>query len=237
MDNYFIVGDIHGENNLLTELLLKNWNPDNERLVLLGDLIDRGPNSYDTVIQAMKLKKDHDAIVLKGNHEELFLNWLNSPNTEVDLYYPQGGRETIHSFFNDNVTFHQYPEHIANVLKLRFTKEVDFIRELPSYHETDDYIFVHAGLDLELDNWKETTESDMRWIRREFHYGENKTGKTIFFGHTPTYYLNKDKSHNVWFSPCGTKIDLDGAAYYGGFLHGLATNNGNFQINSVSKKD
>jgi serine/threonine protein phosphatase 1 len=50
-DTVFAIGDIHGSVNEL-ENLLQQWNPENERLVLLGDLVDRGENPYEVLIRA-----------------------------------------------------------------------------------------------------------------------------------------------------------------------------------------
>ena len=59
--------------------------------------------------------------------------------------------------------------------------------------ETDKYIFVHAGIDLTLDDWHETTDYKKVWLRKPFHEAENHTGKSIVFGHTPVYGLLKQE--------------------------------------------
>lgn len=234
MENTFVIGDIHGEREK-AEILLKKWNTDNEQLVFLGDLVDRGPDSYGVIKLAMELVKKYGAKVVGGNHEDMFLNWLKMPFSEMDLYYPQGGRETIHSFFDKPMTHSFTPLHIANLLQEQFEEEINFLQTLPNYYEKDDYVFVHAGVNLALEDWKNSREIDFRWIREPFHYGKNETGKTFFFGHTPTPYLNRDKSYNVWISPCKTKIGMDGGAVFGGMLHGSKIENGICTIHSIDR--
>lgn len=220
MENVFAIGDIHGKLHMFKEML-KQWNPDNQQLVLLGDLIDRGEDSYGVVRLAQELSKKYGAKVLTGNHEELFLSWLDTPDSEVELYYPQGGRETIDSFLEPGMTFSHSPQHIANLIKTKHGEEISFLEGLPYYYEWNDFVFVHAGVDLLCSDWKDTRTSDFCWIRRDFHFKSNHTGKTFVFGHTPTRMLNPDKRDDIWLSPCKTKIGLDGGAVFGGELHGL----------------
>jgi len=84
------------------------------------------------------------------------------------------------------------------------------------------YIFVHAGIDLTLDDWHETTDYKKVWLRKPFHEAENHTGKTIVFGHTPVYGLLKQDrgTAELWITEDG-KIGMDGGAVYGGVLHGI----------------
>ena len=234
MDKIFAVGDIHGELNKLNTLLTK-WNPDNQQLVLLGDLIDRGADSYGVVHLARHLTDTYGAKVVMGNHEELFLSWLDAPDCEKDLYYPQGGRETIHSFFDQRITFTHLPSTVANMLKSQFADDLAFIRNLPYYYDWKDHVFVHAGVNFVHDDWRDTRNSDFCWIRRDFHYKPNHTDKIFVFGHTPTPILNPDKSNDIWFSPCKTKIGIDGGAVFGGDLHGLLVTPDGYDTYSVDK--
>lgn len=236
MDDIFVVGDIHGEKQKL-EILLRNWNPEKQILVFLGDLVDRGLDSYGVIKLVMELKEKYgkQVQVVGGNHEDMFLSWLSMPNSEMDLYYPQGGREAIHSFFDNNITFYHMSHYIANLIKEQFSDEIQFLKSLPNYYETDQFVFVHAGVNLALENWKNSREIDFRWIREEFHYGKNETNKIFFFGHTPTPYLNVDKSYDVWVSSCKTKIGVDGGAVFGGKLHGVLIEGNIFTNYSIDK--
>ncbi|WP_088066726.1 metallophosphoesterase family protein [Gottfriedia luciferensis] len=217
----FAIGDIHGSINELEELL-KEWNPEKEQLVLLGDLVDRGEHSYDVLVRAQQLEKDYGAVVLLGNHEQMLLDWLEEPELKQAYYYGQGGLETIHSFFKFDITNRKDPNIVAQLMKSEFESELNFIKSRPLYFEWEDYVFVHAGVNLNLADWKDTEDKEFYWIRDEFHYGKNETNKTFVFGHTPTSILHKTEGQfDIWYSPCKTKICIDGAAAYGGFLHGI----------------
>lgn len=234
-NNLFIISDIHGQIEQF-KTLLSFWDKHTQQLVLAGDLIDRGKHSADVVRLAMELKYQHQAIVLMGNHEELLLSWLDDPN---ETYAPDSV-STIISFVNEIGEFYwarHLPEVSRKALLSRFSDEMDFLRTMTHYHETDNHIIVHAGVDLDLLDWHETSTIDMHWIRDEFHKAENKTGKTIVFGHTPTKTLHHHLAvdNSVWVSPCKTKIGIDGGSYFGGFLHGLSIVDGKHQVFSVKK--
>lgn len=223
MEELFVVGDIHAERRK-AETLLTQWNPDRQRLVLLGDLIDRGEDALGTILLAINLKEKYGAKIVQGNHDALLLAWLNEPEVEKELYYPQGGMETIHSFFDRKITFTHTATYIAGLMQKQFEEEINFLKNLPLYYEHGKYVCVHAGVNLAYQDWKYTSDNDFLWIRTPFHYGRNDTGKTFIFGHTPTPKLNSDKGCQVWISPCGTKYGIDGGAVFGGLLHGLVVN-------------
>lgn len=233
--DYFVVGDVHGCYDSFVSLL-EQWDPKKEQLILLGDLVDRGKKSLDVLRYAMHLQDVHGAIILGGNHEELFVDWLNEPNDE-GFYYDLGGRETVDSFFESNLSFRYTPVHIANRIKEEFPDVVEFLHTRPSYYETEAYIFVHAGVDFNFIDWKNASDSTFKWVRERFFYGKNETGKTVVFGHTPTRMLNQDKSDTVWISPCETKIGIDGGCVFGGNLLGMHIHQNERQFYSVPKKD
>lgn len=218
MTNYLVIGDIHGKLDSFLAML-NQWNPEKEQLVILGDLVDRGTQSRQVIQTAMTLRQEYGAVILKGNHDDMFLHWLSSP--EGQYYYSQGGNNTIDSFFGNRMTTTHHPDHLAKILKERFSDEVAFMSSLPNYYDADPFIMVHAGIDTDKIDWKETHPEDFKWIRHDFHHGENKTGRTVLFGHTPTQLLNADQTLDIWVSPCQTKIGLDGGAVFGGFLHAL----------------
>lgn len=215
-EKYFVVGDIHGCLSKLKELLTYH-NPKTEQLVFIGDYIDRGPDSKGVLDFVMEKQKE-GAWCLKGNHEQLLENAIdnlsnsNFSNVDYKLWIRNGGNTTVDSFdLKKWVT----NEEIYNELM----KYNPFLNSLPYYKETNNIIFVHAGVDLMAEDWRNELD-DMLWIRDFFHYSPNNTGKTIVFGHTPTKYLNSDQSNEIWFSE-DNKIGLDGGAVFGGLLHAV----------------
>lgn len=216
---YFVVGDIHGEFAML-EKLLSFWEPEKQKLLFIGDLADRGPHSRACFEKVMQLVEEEGAICLRGNHEQMLLNFLNQPGDYIGNYFLNGGGVTIRSFLGNETDLRIDPFQLADKLRREYPKLLPFIQSLPLYHEWEKYLFVHAGVDLEKKDWKETDPKEFYWIRDPFHNGHNHTGKTIVFGHTPTFYLHgQTKNANIWMKD--HKIGIDGGAVYGGVLHGL----------------
>ncbi|WP_078392581.1 metallophosphoesterase family protein [Shouchella patagoniensis] len=213
MDKVFVIGDIHGCYNELVKLL-SYWKKESEQLVFLGDYIDRGPDSLAVVQLVQSLVHNDQAIALKGNHEDMFLDWLKETNSE--RFLRNGGSETICSFLGT-----AKEKDARRAIMEASPNEILFLSVLPLYHEWGHFLFVHAGVDLTLNNWKESSKKDLLWIRDPFHVGENQTGKRIIFGHTPVQMLHPDDRAEPWYSPCGTKIGIDGGLVFGGSLHGV----------------
>jgi len=169
----FAIGDIHGclwSLEKLLNILPVNWGKD--LVIFLGDYIDRGPDPRGVIEKILELKKLYGGkiITLKGNHEWMFERFLKGIDIDVFLY--NGGGMTLKSYYNKEGYLEIPEEHLK------------FLRELKLYYETEDYIFVHAGLrpGKEL---KEQSEEDLLWIRESFYFSEYKFSKTIVFGHTP----------------------------------------------------
>jgi serine/threonine protein phosphatase 1 len=196
----FAIGDVHGCNKELGVLLsLIDPDPAADRIVFLGDYIDRGPDSRGVIDTILAFEEAFpDTICLRGNHEQMFLDsYLNGKN--VDLYLFNGGMSTLHS----------YGASIADFPAARFLPEahLKFFTNLPFYYETDDYIFVHAGLRPEVSLEKQSPE-DLLWIREEFINSRWDFGKKVIFGHTP---LSEPLLES-------NKIGIDTGAAYGGRL-------------------
>jgi len=169
----FAIGDIHGclwSLEKLLNILPVNWGKD--LVIFLGDYIDRGPDPRGVIEKILELKEFYKdkIITLKGNHEWMFERFLKGIDIDVFLY--NGGGMTLKSYYSKEGHLEIPEEHLK------------FLRELKLYYETEDYIFVHAGLrpGKEL---KEQSEEDLLWIRESFYLSEYKFPKTIVFGHTP----------------------------------------------------
>ncbi len=164
------IGDVHGEYRLLRKLVDEEirFVPADDRLVFLGDYIDRGPASRQTVEYVQKLKREFpgSVILLLGNHEAMARDSFDREDLiSRSLWYLNGGLETIKSYGDR--------EEARRVL-------VPFIRTLDLWHETDTHIFVHAGLDPDL-SLSETPEEVCLWSRG---LQPHRSGKTVVVGHT-----------------------------------------------------
>jgi serine/threonine protein phosphatase 1 len=175
MERIFAIGDIHGCYDPLLELLDRvpiDWSRD--QLVFMGDYIDRGPKSFEVVDHLVELKALHPGIVfLKGNHEQMLADYLSGKDRMTYLY--NGGQQTLDSYMMHARQAIRYPipdQHLR------------FFESLALFHETENYIFVHAGLrqDVPLD---QQGPEDLLWIREKFIYTTQSFGKRVVFGHTP----------------------------------------------------
>ncbi len=172
----YAIGDVHGcayeLRNLLNQLPLT---PDST-VVFLGDYIDRGAHSRDVVDTILELRKQCNVVCLMGNHESMFLNFLDNPGSErAGLFIVNGGSATLASYADDNGNYVFPEEHLA------------FFRELKMHHEDDHHFFVHAGVpDIPLSDLDDTIHGKkMLWIRGAFLKSEYDWGKVIVHGHTP----------------------------------------------------
>lgn len=173
----YAIGDVHGCRDLLEELL-EEVNPDldRHRLVFVGDYIDRGPDSRGVVDLILGLKKKYNSeniICLMGNHERMFLDFLQGEEELLFLY--NGGAATAQSYWGPQW------DQSSRLLPLAHAQ---FYHELRLYYETEDYIFVHGGLRPGVPLAAQV-EDDLLWIREEFIFSDADFGKRVIFGHTP----------------------------------------------------
>lgn len=215
----FVISDVHGQLALF-EALLKDYDSQLHQLVLIGDLNDRGPHTKECLLLGQQLVEREGAVYLCGNHEEYFLHFLADPENYYSSYLRNGGKETIESLLHQGATEEYSPTEMALMIRSRYKDLLEFLGKRPLYFQWANYIFVHAGVDLTKTDWKETSPHDFLWIREPFHQGQNKTGKTIVFGHTITPSLYGDlETTRLWISD--HKIGIDGGGVFGGSVHGV----------------
>jgi serine/threonine protein phosphatase 1 len=178
----FVIGDIHGRLNLLDQLIRDvPWDVSHDKIVFLGDLIDRGSMAPGVVDRIIELTKTNpNVIVLRGNHEQMLLDCVYCGDVQW-LIPENGGVETLKAYGID-------PASIEDTSDIKIPQEhLDFFKSLPFYHEDDQAIYVHAGL-LPGVSINETPPEVLIWTRNHFFY-EDYEGKLCFFGHTPTQLL------------------------------------------------
>ena len=198
MERIYAVGDIHGCYDKLLVLMGKlDIDFESDTLVFLGDYIDRGPQSFEVVAYLCDLKQRHaNTIFLKGNHEEMLEKYLSGEDRIT--YLVNGGQQTLESYMN-----RPRPEGEPAIP----STHLEFFKSLRIYYETQNYIFVHAGLKNKVPLEKQKTE-DLLWIRRRFIESKYDYGKMVVFGHTPL--------HEPLLLP--NKIGIDTGAVYGNRL-------------------
>lgn len=202
MGKIFAIGDIHGCLPKLKTLIPQiGMDSDTDTLVFIGDYIDRGPDSKGVVDFVLDLKKRMRTVIcLKGNHEEMFLDYL-CRGRDREVYLLNGGDTTIASY--------GYRETAAGMNINVPESHRDFFHSLILWYETDEYIFVHAGLRDRVP-LEDQDAHDLLWVRYAFIRSSYDFGKTVVFGHTPVSHADP------LFLP--GRIGIDTGAVYGGPL-------------------
>jgi serine/threonine protein phosphatase 1 len=201
MNKIFAIADIHGCLEKLEDLIeVIAVNPKKDKLIFIGDYIDRGNFGREVVEYVISLKnKFKNVICLLGNHEQMFLNYLEGMEEELYLY--NGGKSTLSGY---GIKSSDSPD----VRKKKMSEtHLIFYRSLLPYHQTKDYIFAHAGLIPGVPLKKQTIH-DLLWVRHEFMDSDYDFGKQVVFGHTPLSNPLIMKN----------KIGIDTGAVYGGKL-------------------
>lgn len=172
MGRRIVIGDIHGCAKTFHKLVNKKIRPGKEdELVLLGDCVNKGPDSKGVLDFIMELKASGlNVITLRGNHEQNLLDGLKHPWEEI-AFKNRGGLATLKSFNVNSI--HDIPENY-----------ISFIASMPYYLETNNFFIVHAGLNFELDD---PYRDDYAMLNiREMELRPEKIGnKIIIHGHTP----------------------------------------------------
>ena len=237
MDQVFVISDIHGRFKMLEKLLTK-WKRDEQQLIFLGDYINRGEDSLRVLQTVKQLVDEHHAIALKGNHEAMFLEWMQVPERRTQMFINIGGIATIQSLKTFVLERNSTIEQLVASIKDEHGHMIDWIETLPLYYRWDRYFFAHAGINPYVEQPEDSSEEDLLWIRDEFTQFPHSAAEIVVFGHTPTTNLNDDMSSKVWLSPCYKKIGIDGgASYLGGRLNGVVLTKGDMRMTVYAVKD
>ena len=195
--NKYVISDIHGCFNELVKLIKKINPKKDDGFIFLGDYVDRGLDSKKVIEFLIALKKEYNCIFLKGNHEKMFLDFIDHPNMG-DLFLYNGGHKTLKSY-QDGGMWEIPDEHVR------------FLSSMKLWHDTEDYFFVHAGIpNKDLSKITEDDEDILLWTRDEFLNSGRFFEKTIVHGHTPT------KDNKVEFAD--SRINIDTGCFFGGEL-------------------
>ena len=190
----WVIGDVHGFNETLRQLVASLELAINDRVVLLGDLIDRGPDSFDVVRFAREDPRIH---CIKGNHEAMMtenfeLELIDHPDQGMAKWLYNGGHETVASYIR------AFPKDARGSLEWMIEADVAWMRLLPAHIVLDQWRLVHAGYNPRLEMNEQRLE-DLLWIRKPFHTAWQPLDleRTVLFGHTPTMNLYP-RSENRW---------------------------------------
>ena len=175
----YVMSDLHGEYRLFAALMKKIHFSTKDRLYICGDVIEKGPQSVKLVKKLLSLP---NVYIIRGNHEDAFIQYYHSLMAETDDF---------------DLVLSKLREYIQGDGHLLDWETIDAIENLPYYIETDRFICVHAGLmlteDGRLPNLSKTRAEDMLYNRR-FKNPDvlPKDGKCVFYGHTATTGINAE---------------------------------------------
>jgi len=203
----YAISDIHGCCLTFKKLLFDTLKlQKTDELYLLGDYIDRGPDSKGVIDLILKLKEeDYQVQCLMGNHEMMMISLLDEGNYDKFNWRFQGGEETLKSFNTNYIG--DIPDNYLS-----------FIKNLPLFFELEDYFLVHAGFRFQKSGFLDD-EMSMLWIR-SWHYTirpELLGGKVIIHGHTPT---PKNEIEKMLEATPFLVLDIDAGCVYNNF-HGM----------------
>ena len=220
------IGDVHGHRDALADLLLQLTGVgSDDTVVFLGDYIDRGPDSRDCIETILAFRRDVTAhvVCLCGNHEDWMLQTMrdyrrHSWITGMEAF------DTIRSYSPD--AEHVLREAIAAAgLSFYLRKStlpyeaffdsvpaahIEFFRNLQTFHQNDDCVCVHGGLDPSAARVEEQTRDAMIWGSRDFPH-KYDGGVSIVYGH----WNNAELDANNWPHPrkIGRTIGIDTIAH------------------------
>ena len=201
---FFIVGDIHACPQELETLLRTLALQPEDHLVFLGDYVDRGPDARAVVDLLLGMKTDEvcHMTFLKGNHEDMFLDFLGYEGRYGEVFLVNGGNTTIKSY--------GLPHDLTGrgAAALLPPAHLDFYLSLDTILVEGDTLCVHAGLNP-LRPLNEQNDEELLWIRQEFIFHPHNFSYTVVFGHTP---------HREVLFDLPFKVGIDTGLVYGGKL-------------------
>jgi diadenosine tetraphosphatase ApaH/serine/threonine PP2A family protein phosphatase len=188
----YAIGDVHGRLDLLREMFsaidesLAMHPIENVVQVLVGDYIDRGPNSRQVIDALIARAQQHNMVYLKGNHENYAVEFLADPSV-LSEWKQVGGMSTLLSYGlqprtqDDPQTRQEIAAAFRSVLPDSHRR---FLQSLRLTYSCGDFFFTHAGVRPGIP-LVEQREEDLLWIRDDFLLHEEDFGKIIVHGHTP----------------------------------------------------
>ena len=226
MKRTLVIGDIHGGLRALNQVLEKANVTQKDTLIFLGDYVDGWSESPQVIDFLIGLSQKQNCIFIRGNHDELLLDWLQS-NRDNPLWFEHGGQATVLAY--------------TNVDEATKQKHIYFLKNLDNYYlDSSNRLFVHAGFTnlngvtheyfpkmfyWERTLWELAVALDKSMSSDALLYPKRlKLYSEIYIGHTPVTKINKIipiQMANVWNIDTGatflgplTILDIDTKEYW-----------------------
>jgi serine/threonine protein phosphatase 1 len=216
---FYVVADIHGHAAALADVLARidhdiARHPEQRAFqIFLGDYIDRGPASRQVLDRLIARARTHEILMLKGNHEDLFLSFFENPSV-LENWRHHGALQTLISYGLRPTLNPDPAEQCELASRLAQACPIEhrlLLASLPTKFVCGDYCFVHAGIRPGTPI-EHQAEEDLLWIREDFLQYQGMFEKFVVHGHTPVRDVEILRN----------RIDLDTAAYATGKLACLA---------------
>ena len=190
MNRTLVIGDIHGGLRALHQIMERANVTQNDTLLFLGDYVDGWSQSPDVIDYLINLNEHQNCIFIRGNHDELLLDWLQNKNENIDegMWFKHGGEATVIAY--------------SKVSESTISKHISFLKSLENYYLDDqNRLFIHAGFtnmnginyeyfpklfywDRTL--WETALALDKTIEQDDVYYPRRFTlYKEIYIGHTP----------------------------------------------------
>jgi serine/threonine protein phosphatase 1 len=190
------IGDIHGCHKAFEALLAAIAPQPDDRLIFLGDFVDRGPDSWGVIERILQLQNECAVVSLLGNHEEMLLEAITDPGSlrpwlgfggDATLESYRLAREKLPPLTNADVPFHKWLWQLEESRKelRRFpVPHLEFLRACLTFYETRTHLFVHANCRPEVSAMEESDQI-LRWEVVDPRWSKpHKSGKVLVVGHT-----------------------------------------------------
>lgn len=214
-DAIYAIGDIHGRYDLLKQMMetierhaAAYRRGQDYHIIVLGDMIDRGPDSARVIRSLRSLSGQKKATVLLGNHEDAMLRTIDGEPGMLTRWMRFGGDATLQSFgITPPRDEDDYPRVMQQMRSDIPENYVNWLRRRPISVRSGDYLFCHAGIRPGVEIARQKTD-DMLWIRDEFLESDEAHGVVVVHGHSIS--PDVELRHN--------RIGVDTGAYRTGIL-------------------
>lgn len=183
---FWAIGDVHGRYDLLAPLLddlLKT----SEHIVLLGDMINKGPQSADVLRLVKQVCDTGQVTALRGNHEELLIRFIARPRVETKHMLAYGGDATLDSFgatgLHADMALWQMSK-IRNLLVDKMGDVADWLQTLPYLYHNGNVAALHAGADP-AKPIHDQAKIGFAWGHPYFEKQARRDGVWVVHGHKP----------------------------------------------------
>jgi serine/threonine protein phosphatase 1 len=211
----YAIGDVHGHSALLAGAFakidadLRESPTEQSILVMVGDYIDRGPDSRGTIDLLLARSQIQESVFLKGNHESFVFDFAKDPSI-MRHWQKFGALDTMRSYGlspSAEMTARELQDLADAWIENLPEAHASFFSKLALSFTCGDYFFAHAGVKPGV-SLKNQVERDLIWIRDEFLQSDRWFGKLVVHGHTPVAAPD--------FRP--NRINIDTGAYATGRL-------------------